>query len=183
MVLVGSRVKYVWSGLGVGPAFFCPAGPRPIRSGRPVVIGAKQKHQPPTTASLRARRAWQSRQFSGCPLYLGLPEGELPRRGKRGHPGVRRLSAPRNDVVNLASPPDFSGWSLRMAGGSMPRPYRMFQGRSLPFPLRIIFIVHNRENFWHFRRNSLILFQRYCIIVVISERAGTCLFGGLLHGF
>ena len=41
-----------------------------------------------------------------------LPEGELPRRGKRGHPGVRRLSAPRNDVVTLAGPSDLSGWLL-----------------------------------------------------------------------
>ena len=30
------------------------------------------------------------------PLGYGLPEGELPRRGKRSHPGVRRF-APRND--------------------------------------------------------------------------------------
>ena len=28
----------------------------------------------------------------------GLPEGELPRRGKRGHPGVRRFAA-RNDSL------------------------------------------------------------------------------------
>ena len=39
----------------------------------------------------------------------GLPEGELPRRGKRGHPGVRRLSAPRNDVV-------IQGWFFFFSG-------------------------------------------------------------------
>ena len=31
-------------------------------------------------------------------LGYGLPEGELPRRGKRSHPGVRRF-APRNDSI------------------------------------------------------------------------------------
>ena len=86
-----------------------------------------------------------------------------------------------NDVVNLAGPPDFGGCSLRMTGGSMPLPYGMLEGRSRPFQLIKIFIIHNRENFWHFRRNSLILFQWYCIIGVISERAGTCPFGGLLR--
>ena len=86
-----------------------------------------------------------------------------------------------NDVVNLAGPPDFGGCSLRMTCGSMPRPYGMLEGRSRPFQLIKIFIIHNRENFWHFRRNSLILFQWYCIIGVISERAGTCPFGGLLR--
>ena len=102
----------------------------------------------------------------------GLPEGELPRRGKRGHPGVRRF-APRNDAVTL-------GWSFLFTKAFAP-PLQDSQGRYLPFPRRKTFIIHNRENFWHFRRNSLILFHRYCIIGVISERAGTCPFGGLLR--
>ena len=36
--------------------------------------------------------------FLGIGKSTGLPEGELPRRGKRGHPGVRACG-PRNDAV------------------------------------------------------------------------------------
>ena len=41
-----------------------------------------------------------TRILKHLPWTTGLPEGELPRRGKRGHPGVRALR-PRNDVVLL----------------------------------------------------------------------------------
>ena len=43
MVLVGSRVKHVWSGCGGGPAFFCRAVPGPKLSYM-VLVDSRVKH-------------------------------------------------------------------------------------------------------------------------------------------
>ena len=63
-------------------------------------------------------------------ILSGAKHRPSPRGGRKENGLPRRLSAPRNDVVNLAGPSDLGGWSSHMAGGSMPRPYRMHAGVS-----------------------------------------------------
>ena len=53
-----------------------------------------QKNRVRFSMSLRGRRPWQSpgTRFKFLQCRRRLPEGELPRRGKRSHPGVRRAT-------------------------------------------------------------------------------------------
>ena len=113
-------IDNVGAGLPDGP-------PMPTASENAMMTtDVKQKDQPSSPSVIaRSEATWQSRRFSPEPLTTGLPEGELPRRGKRGHPGVRPCG-PRNDVV-ISAGRTVSSLAVAQAGrrGQCRPPYGM----------------------------------------------------------